>query len=447
MPRRNLVLLFLVTLVALLCYDRVQKTPYGRVMAEAMTTIENRYLEPVKASKLFEKAMDGMVGDLDPNSMYITPAELKEFYQEIDLQFEGVGMEVGVDPETKQLIVLSPLSGSPASKAGILAGDKLLRIGHDSTQGMSLQDAIGLLRGKAGEPVTLTIQHEGEDKPLELTLVRDKIQIESIQGDTRNADGSWNFFLEGHPTIAYVRITSFTDKTAEEMEKVLARLADHDIRGLILDMRDNPGGYVDAAVALCDMLVPNGKEIVTVRRRGGVVSERYTAMGQDPYLEFPIAVLVNNMSASAAEIVASCLQDNHRAAVIGERSYGKGTIQELIDLEKGCGAMKITTASYWRPNGKNIHRPANAGPKDVWGVTPNQDYQVSLTGEEQNHWRIWRAKRDTFQPTANGTTKNGNSKNNSATKKPAPFVDRVLIRAVEYVEKESAKSPASAPSE
>lgn len=439
MPRRNLLLLIVVTLVALLCYDQVQKTPYGRVMADAMGIIEDRYWEPVQASKLFERAMDGMIGNLDPNSMYITPDELNDFREEIDQQFEGIGIEVAIDPETKQLMVLSPLAGTPASKAGILAGDKILRIGHDSTQGMSLQDAIGLMRGKLGEPVTLTIQHEGEDKPIELTVLRDKIQVESIQGDTRNVDGTWNYWLQGHPQIGYIRITSFTDKTAAEAEKVLNDLASHDLRGLVLDLRDNPGGYVDAAVQICDLLIPVGDEIVAVRRRGGEVSERYTAAGQDPFVEFPIAVLVNDMSASAAEIVAACLQDNHRAVIVGGRTYGKGTIQELIDLEKGCGAMKITTASYWRPNGQNIHRPQNTSQKDVWGVSPDKDYAVNLTSEEQNRWRVWRAKRDAFQPAENGTAKNGNAAKNAVAKAESPFVDRVLAKALEYLETEAAK--------
>ena len=147
MPRRNLLILVAVSVIALLCYQRVQKTPYGRVLAEAMTTIENRYLEPVKESELFEKAMDGMVSDLDENSTYITPEEVRDFHQRIDMQFEGVGMEVALDPETRQLKVLSPLPGSPAYLAGVLAGDAILRIDGDSTQGMSLGVAVGLLRG------------------------------------------------------------------------------------------------------------------------------------------------------------------------------------------------------------------------------------------------------------------------------------------------------------
>ena len=335
MPRRNLFVLVAVTLVALLCYQRVQKNPYGRVLANAMTTIENRYLEPIQASELFEGAMDGMIGKLDDYSAYITPADLQEFHETIDLEFGGVGMEVALDPQTKQLMVLSPLVGSPAYKAGIRAGDKILRIGerqhprnvaarrrrpaarqarrprhaHRSARG----------RGKAGGD---------QDRP------RQRSKSTTVLGDTRNADGSWNFFLEGHDRIGYVRITSFTDKTADELEEALEWLSAHDMRGLVLDLRDDPGGYLDAAVDVCDLLIDSGV-IVTTRRRDGRISRTYAASGKGPFTDFPMAVLVNQQSASAAEIVAACLQDHHRAAIVGQRTYGKGTIQEVIRSGKG----------------------------------------------------------------------------------------------------------------
>jgi carboxyl-terminal processing protease len=431
MPRRNLLVLVTMTLVALLCYQQVQRNPYGHVLAHAMTTIENRYIEPVPPLKLFQRAMDGMLDKLDEHSAYIPPADLPEFQQTIDLQFKGVGMEVGLDPKTKQLIVLSPLAGSPAYKAGIRAGDRILRIGKDSTQGMSLRDAVGLLRGKGGTSVTLTVLHAGEQKPVEITIIRGKIQVDSVRGDTRNADGSWNFVLEDHPRIGYIRITSFTDKTAEELDRTLGWLAAHDMRGLVLDLRDNPGGYVAAAVDVCDLLIPSGV-IVTVRRRGGQISRTYAASGQARFTDFPIAVLINDHTASAAEIVAACLQDHHRAMVFGQRSYGKGTIQEIIDLEKGCGAMKFTTAHYWRPDGKNINRPANADTKADWGVSPDESGKVTLTDEEQNRWRKWRNHRDAVRSAA---------KQEADKEAQKPFVDGPLAQAVEYLEKEPAGKP------
>ena len=230
--------------------------------------------------------MQGMLSQLDDYSVYITPANRDKFYETIDQQFAGVGMEVALDPETKQLRVLSPVFGSPAYRAGILAGDRILRIGKPSAQGMSLQDAVGLIRGTPGEPVTLTIQHEGSKEPVEVTIVRAIVHEPTVLGDTRNPDGSWNFFLEGHDRIGYLRITSFTDDTPAELKDALEWLTARDMRGLVLDLRDDPGGYLTAAVDVCDLLVRSGV-IVTTRRRGGRVEPHLPGQRQRPLHRFP----------------------------------------------------------------------------------------------------------------------------------------------------------------
>ena len=425
MPRRNLLILLVVTLVALVCYQHAERNPYVRVLADAMTMIEKRSLEPAKDAELFEGAMDGMLGQLDDYSTYISPADLPEFQESIDLQFAGVGMELALDPETKQLTVLSPLVGSPAYRAGILAGDRILRIGKATTEGISLGDAVALLHGKPGEPVTLSILHEGGKQPVEIKLVREIIQVPSVLGDTRNADGSWNFMLQGRDRIGYLRISSFTDDTAAELGEAIAWLSAHDMRGLVLDLRDDPGGYLTAAVDVCDLMVRRGV-IVTTRSRGGRISRSFDATGDAAFTAFPLAVVVNQQTASAAEIVAACLQDHHRAVVVGQRTFGKGTVQEIIELGRDYGAMKLTTSSYWRPSGQNIQRPPHAAATDQWGVSPDKGYQVVLGKEEFVRWQLWRAQRDVFQPAAErGPAKNGEK----------PFIDRQLLRAVEYVEK------------
>jgi carboxyl-terminal processing protease len=426
MPRRNLLVLLAAVLAALLCYPRVQKSPYGAVLAGAMSEINREYLHPIDGQSLFEGAMDGMMGRLDQNSLYISPDDLEDFHKEIDQEFVGMGVKVDLDPRTKQLTVFTALTGSPAHRAGILAGDRILKIGKKSTQDMSLGDAVGLLLGKPGEPLTLTVLHSGESKPVEITLVRELIHWPTVIGDLRNPDGSWNFFLDGHDRIGYVRITSFTEKTAEELEKALRWLADRDMRGLVLDLRDDPGGYLDAAVDVCDMLIESGV-IVTTRGRDGRARKTYTADGNGRYTDFPMAVLVNERSASAAEIVAACLQDHHRAAIIGERSFGKGTIQKLLELDAGCGAMKLTTSSYWRPSGKTIQRPPEADAKAEWGVSPDSDCAVPLSAEEATRWRTWRAERDVLKPS--GDTAKIASAN--------AFADRPLQRAIEWIDKES----------
>jgi carboxyl-terminal processing protease len=452
MPRRNLLILLLVLLLAVVCYPRVQQGPYARVLNSAMNTVERRALEPVTDKALFEGAMQGMLSQLDDYSVYITPQNRDKFYETIDQQFAGVGMEVGVDPETKQLRVLSPVFGSPAYQAGILAGDRILKIGKTNAQGMSLEDAVGLIRGTPGKPVTLTVQHAGSKEPVEMTIVRAIVHEPTVLGDTRNPDGSWNLFLEGHDRIGYLRINSFTDDTPAELKEAIEWLTARDVRGLVLDLRDDPGGYLTAAVDVCDLLVRSGV-IVTTRRRGGQVSRSYTADGTAPFTDFPVAVVVNQDTASAAEIVAACLQDNHRAAVVGQRTYGKGTVQEVIDLPPDCGAMKFTTSSYWRPSGKDIQRPRDATDKQEWGVSPDQGCKVVLTPEEFDRWQLWRRKRDVFQPPEHDARHTGPavsapssgtrrvpaaSPGGAAEEETRPFVDVQRRRAVEYVETQAA---------
>ena len=424
MPRRNLLILVLVVLLAVLCRQRVQDK-YARVLVGAMAKIESRSLDPVGEGKLFAGAMSGMLSQFDDYSRYLSPKDLAAFNKEIDLRFAGVGIQIAVDPKTKQLEVLSPVANSPAAKAGILAGDRILRIGKTNTQGMSLRDAFPLLYGKPGEAVTLSILHKGETKPVEVTLVRQIVQVESVLGDTRNPDGSWNYFLDGRDRIGYVRISCFTDETARELSQALAQMTKLGMRGLVLDLRDDPGGYLSAAVAVCDLFVKHG-EIVTTRGRGGHIDDRYSASGDAPFTDLPIAVIVNRDTASAAEIVAACLQDNRRAVVVGEQTYGKGTVQELIDLDPDCGAMKLTTKSYWRPSGKDIRRPHGAAAKDDWGVSPDDGCKVALTKDEFNRWEVWRNSRDLHQPIPDDE------------KDAKPFVDRQRLRAVEHVEKEAA---------
>ncbi len=429
MPRRNLLILFLVVLLAVLCRQRVHDNPYTHVLAGAMNIIENRALDPVGDKKLFEGAMYGMLSEFDENTTYLSPKDLATFNEALDRQFAGIGVTMIADPKSKQLVVGSPVANSPAARAGIRVGDRILRIDGTSTRGMSLPDASLLLRGKPNTTVTLSVLHQGATQPVEIPLVREEIQRESLLGDTCNPDGSWNYFLEGHDRIGYLRVSCFTYQTADELRKAVEWLKSRGMRGLVLDLRDDPGGYLPAAVAVCNLFIRKG-EIVTTRGRGGIVGDRYLADGRAPFTDFPMAVIVNQDTASAAEIVAACLQDHHRAAVVGQRSYGKGTVQDLIDLEPGCGGMKLTTKSYWRPSGKDIRRPPDATAKDDWGVSPDEGCKVVLGRGEFNRWQGWRNSRDLHQPMLD----------EPADKKDAkPFVDRQRQRAVEYVEREAAR--------
>jgi carboxyl-terminal processing protease len=428
MPRRNLLILFLVAIVAIVCRQRVQST-CQRVLVGAMTKIENSALDPVGEQKLFEGAMYGMLSEFDENTTYLAPEHLMAFNEVLDLKFAGIGVRLIADAKTKQLVVGYPVANSPASRAGIVVGDKLLRIDKASTRGMSLHDAFVLLRGEPGTTVMLSVLHAGAAKPVEIALVRREIQEESVLGDTCNPDGSWNYFLAGHDRIGYLRISCFTDQTANELRKAIEWLKARGMRGLVLDLRDDPGGYLPAAVAVCDLFIKKG-EIVTTRGRGGVVCNRFVADGKAPYADFPLAVVVDQDTASAAEILAACLQDHHRAAIVGQRTYGKGTVQDLIPLQPGCGGMKLTTKSYWRPSGKDIRRPPGATAKDDWGVSPDKGCKVALSKSEYNRWQAWRNARDLHQPVADEAADKKNDR---------PFVDRQRERAVECVEKEAAQ--------
>ena len=434
MPRRNLRALLLAVLICLLCAPRVSRS--SRVLWFAMRHIQSRYLTPVDENELFEGAMAGMTSRLDDYSTYIPPAVLEEFNEQIDREFGGIGIEIRIDPETKYLTVASPIVGTPAGDAGMLAGDRILRIDDESTQGLSIEDAAELLRGLPGEPVTLTISRKGEEATQEVELVRDKIQIDTVLGDTRSPNGSWDYFLEENPDIAFLRLDSFGDQTGPEMREVIGDLKRRGMKGLILDMRDNPGGLLPAAIDVCDLFVdpneppsvgPNGEKIpsgliLTTRDRHGRVQHEYHAHNDGTVNGFPVAILINGGSASAAEIVAACLQDHGKAVVMGERSFGKGTVQEILDLHPDQGLLKLTMASYWRPSGRNINRSDGA---DEWGVSPNTGFEITLDDEEQSKLRVARRMRDVSE---------SYTESELADEEIHEFNDRQRDAAIEWIE-------------
>jgi carboxyl-terminal processing protease len=395
MPRRNLAIIAIMLVVALVCSLKVQTNPYHRILAESMNIVERNALEEVKEKHLFEGAMQGMMGSLgDDYSFYMPPALQNELNEELDSKFGGIGAHISLDPKTRELVVLMPVFDSPAYKAGVLPGDKLLRINNQSTQGMSSRDASELLRGKPGEKVTITVLHPGQDKPCDLEITRAEIHVDTVLGDSRDSKGAWNYFLPGTDKIGYLRITSFSAETATELDRALKELIEQKMKGLILDLRDNPGGLLPVACEICDLFLKKEDLIVTIRGRDGKIREPYRATGDGRYTDFPLAIIVNNDSASASEIFAACMQDHHRALVVGQRTHGKGTVQNIIDLEKDCGALRLTTASYWRPSGKNIHRKHGATETEEWGVQPDPNCKVVVEGEDRMKLMLWRLHRD-----------------------------------------------------
>ena len=427
MPRRNIWILSVLTIICLACRLRTHR--HEQVLTYAFTEVEERALEKVNEEQLFEGALDGMMATLgDPHSTYINPKIVTEFNQTLNPEFGGVGIEIVLDPETKQLMVASPLYGTPGFEAGIRPQDKILKINDKSTQGLSLEDASGLLKGKPGTQVELTVLHQDEAEPVKMQIVRKVIQVDTVLGDTRKPDGSWDFFLEGQDHIGYLRISTFSEKTGGEMEKAIRALIEGGTKGLVVDLRNNPGGLLSQAVRICNMFLDSGV-IVTTRNREGGIERKFTASGDPICPNLPIAILVNNYTASASEIVAACLQDHERAIVVGQRTYGKGTVQELIDLPGNDGKLKLTVATYWRPSEKNINRRKDAGEKDQWGVSPNPGYAVKLEGKELTNWIRW--LRDFGIHRVSGRKPGGSS---GSAKPPLPTdVDPQLKKAVEYL--------------
>lgn len=399
MPRRNFYSIVMVGAVSLFCWQASQGAKpkdemmelYG-VFVDAVEHVEANYVRPVNRRELLESALKGMLQNLDPHSSYINTSEWKQFRRQIEGRFGGIGIQVGMDSEANRLKVIAPMVGTPAYEAGVLAGDLIMDIDGQSTEGMNPDKAVEVLTGRPGTSVKLNVLHEGEDKGETLTMSRAIIDVPSVLGDKRKPDDSWDFMLDKEKKIGYIRITSFIQNTTEELKRALAELKSEGMKALVLDLRDNPGGLLGAAVEISDLFVDEGLIVSTKGRN--TISKTYEAQKEGTYEGFPIAILINRNSASAAEIVSACLQDHDRAQIVGDRSYGKGSVQNIIELEDGNSVLKLTVASYLRPSGKNIHRFKDAKEKDEWGVSPNPGLKVELTPQQYVSWTTDRRNRD-----------------------------------------------------
>lgn len=431
MPRRNLTVIIVAAIISLVCYHHPARNRYSALLSVAMNHITEGYYKEIDPRILFDAAMHGMVGTLDKHSVYLDREDAARMKEDLKQHFDGIGIVITVDQDTGRLVIVSPIFGTPAFEAGIRAGDVILAVDGSDTEGWDMEAASDKLRGKAGDPVRLTIQHRGEDEPVEMVVVRAAIPVESILGDTRRRDGTWKFVLEDHPRIGYIRMNNFGEVTSGELTAAI-KSVDGKVDGLIFDLRGNGGGLLDAAIEVCDLFLDEGV-IVTIRNRDGRVIRDYQAIAKTTIVDssLPIALLIDGDSASASEIVAACLQDHDRAVVVGERSYGKGTVQHILDLEGGIGTLKLTTATYRRPNGVNIHREEESSQDDDWGVQPDEGYLVPLTDEEFIRFRQQRSERDVvISPDENGLLiENDDSENLDV----APRFDPQLQRAIDYI--------------
>jgi carboxyl-terminal processing protease len=415
-----------------------------RLMVDVLDQVESKYLRELDQDnkrKLVEDMINGGLERLDPHSSFINARKYKQFTKESKGKFGGIGIQINTERQTGVLTVISPLVGTPAYEAGILAGDIITKINGKPTDNMHISDAVDMIQGEPGQKLSLTVVHENSKEPVDIELTRAEIQLQSVVGDLRSAADpkQWEFFMDRPNKIAYIRLVSFSETTADELHGTLEDLKKEGLRGLILDLRLNPGGLLKSAVEVSNLFLDEGR-IVSTKSRSGQ-EEVYDAEAKravlTPAAKYPMAILINKYSASASEIVAAALQDHGRAIVIGERSYGKGSVQNVIKMENGKSALKLTTASYWRPSGKNIHRFPDAKETDEWGVKPNEGYEVPMKDEERFDYIVYRRDRDFIQgknpvPASKPKTEK--------EKQKKPFVDRVLNKALDYLHDEAKKA-------
>jgi carboxyl-terminal processing protease len=440
---------------------------------DAVEKVETNYVRPVSRRELLESALEGMLQNLDQHSSYINTGEWRQFRRQIEGKFGGIGIQVGLDQESGRLRVIAPMVGTPAYEAGILAGDQIVEIDGQSAEGMSPDKAAEVLMGRPGTDVKLSVLHEGSEDHESMTITRAIIEVPTVLGDRRKPNDQFDFMLDKDKKIGYVRVATFSQNTPEELKKALAQLKEEGANGLILDLRDDPGGLLSTAVEVSDLFLDKG-EIVSTKGRN-TPAKRYDAQKDGLYEDLPMVVLINQNSASAAEIVSAALQDHKRAVIVGQRSYGKGSVQNLIDLDGGNSVLKLTVASYYRPSGENIHRFKNAKTSDKWGVSPDKGAEVKLPNSEFIRWFMARRDRDlessakgqrktpaTAPDAAKGKTahdekakgkdegKNGEKKDKAEakTKSPhrtaGPFVDKQLDKALEIIRAKVAETKAKA---
>jgi C-terminal peptidase prc len=389
--------------------------------------------EDLDNHKDIDFTLQRMLLHLDPYTTYIDPETLKKPDGDpVSGSFTGIGIQIRKDANRDMLQVISPIKGSPAYKKGLYAGDIIttitLFVDGDrkplpkpeviSTKGLSLNEAVKKILGPEGTKVKLTVEREGEKDPLEFEITRGRVTVESVLGYKRK-DADWDYYVDPENKIAYVRLTQFARNTAGDLEKLMADLKKTGIKGFVLDLRFNPGGLLTSAIQISDMFVDDGV-IVSVTERGKK-EQFYYGQSEGSYLGFPMVCLVNGNSASGAEIVAACLQDHGRAKIVGERSYGKGSVQNITPFDGG--ELKQTIALYWRPSHKNINKRTTKGTdEEDWGVRPDKDFQVDLTRKEED---------DLFEHQRN-------SEIIQRPDKPAPdpkekFKDVQLEKALEYL--------------
>src|SRR5262249_48795475 len=312
------------------------------LFGDVFERVRTNYVERIDDSKLIESAINGMLAGLDPPSSYMEAKSLEDMQSQVSGTFGGLGMEVTI--EDGLVKVVAPIDETPAAKAGVMANDIISHVDGEPVQGLTLNQAVEKMRGPVDTRVKLTIIRKGSDKPIEISITRDIIRVRSVRANLQGED------------VAYIRITQFSEQTTDGVRRALGELsaqAGDKLKGFIIDLRNNPGGLLDQAITVSESFLERG-EIVSTRGRNAEETQRFNARNRDMTKAKPVIVLINGGSASASEIVAGALKDHKRATILGTRSFGKGSVQTIIPLGSGNGALRLTTARYFTPSGSSI---------------------------------------------------------------------------------------------
>lgn len=342
------------------------EVPSIATLAQVHALVSDRYVDETNDADVTYNGIRGMISSLDPHSRFFDPAEAKAFKENTSGHFGGLGIFITL--EQGLVSVIAPLEGTPASQAGLLPGDLILRINGEKYSFQTTSEAVSVLKGEPKTDIKLEVLHKGSKEPFDVTLTRDIITVESVR-DIKLVDPVQK--------IGYMRIIAFQGDTAAEVAKAMVSLVEQGAKSVILDLRSNPGGLLRTATKICDLFLAKEKLIVTTKSRAKEDLPIFSE--DDPYFEdMPVAVLIDEGSASASEILGGALRDHQQAVLVGMRSYGKGSVQSVIDLMDQKSLLKLTTAYYYTPSGRRIHRRKDSKAEDEWGLLPDIEVPLSL---------------------------------------------------------------------
>lgn len=352
--------------------ERDRNVKYFR---EVLQLVKENYVEDTKAGyeELTRAALRGMLGELDPHSEFLSKEDFATTEEELSNQFGGVGIQV--EQRDGKIIVISPIAGTPAERAGVRRGDQLVKVDGKPLEAPTLDRTVRLIRGEPDTTVTITMFRPSANKEIDFKLERKRIRLDSVRHERMLPGG-----------IGYLQITQFSERTGEEFAKAVASLEQQGLKALILDLRNNPGGLLDAAVEVCEVFFDKGELVVYTQGRSPESREEHHAGGGHPPRRYPIAVLVNGGTASAAEIVAGALKDTKRAVVVGEKTFGKGSVQSVLELRDGEG-LRLTTARYYTPGGLTIHEK---------GILPH--VEIEMSADDEAKVRLQQSRADLTAP-------------------------------------------------